>query len=139
MLYTLLANPTLIIALLTWLITELIKQIVGRTEGRKWFDPGGMPSGHAAVMAAAAMTIGLTDGFQSALFALSVVLWGIIISDAHRVRWSVGEQAVRLNELAKRTKLKPLPVVRGHRPSELAVGSLLGVALALTFYFCFYA
>ena len=133
-----LLNPVLVIAGLVWLTTELTKQLVGRSRGRQWLDPGGMPSGHAAVTAAAATVIAMTEGLSSPVFALAVVLWGIIVSDAYRVRWSVGEQAVRLNKLSARAKLKPLPVVRGHRISEVVVGTLFGVAIGATFFYVIY-
>lgn len=131
-------NPVLVIAGLVWLTTELTKQLIGRSQGRLWFDPGGMPSGHAAVIAATATVIAMTEGLSSPIFALAVVLWGIIVSDAHRVRWSVGEQAVRLNKLSARAKLKPLPVVRGHRLSEVIIGTLFGIALGATFFSVIY-
>ena len=133
-----LMNPVLVVSGLVWLTTELIKQMIGRSQGRRWLDPGGMPSGHAAVTAAAATVIAMTEGLSSPIFALAVVLWGIIVSDAYRVRWSVGEQAVRLNKLSARAKLKPLPVVRGHRPSEVVIGTLFGVAIGATLYFWIY-
>ena len=123
-------SPVLVVAGLTWAINELTKQLVGRSRGRRWFDPGGMPSGHAATMAALATAIGLSEGVGSPLFALAIILCGIIFSDAHRVRWSVGEQAARLNELGKRAKLKPLPIVRGHTKAEVIIGAIYGAVLA---------
>ena len=125
-------NPVLVVTLLTWIITELTKSLVAvaQRKPRRLFDTGGMPSGHASITAALATSVGLQEGTDSAVFAVAVVLFIVVVHDAVRVRWSVGEQAVRLNQLAKRAKLPTVAVFRGHRIREIAVGAAYGGLLA---------
>ncbi|HEY8109154.1 MAG TPA: divergent PAP2 family protein [Patescibacteria group bacterium] len=125
-------NPVLLVAGLVWLSAELSKYLIGlvNDRGRKLFDPGGMPSVHTAVIVGCTMAIGLSEGFDSPLFALGAVVSAIVAHDAFRVRWAVGTQAVRINELSRRAKLPPVVVWRGHRIREVIVGGIYGALLA---------
>jgi len=94
---------------------------------------GGMPSGHTASFVAATVTIGLYNGFDSAIFALALCTTGIVVYDAMNVRRAVGEQGKVLNKLAHRSDR----VVEGHSPIEVFVGMLLGILigfLVFTFF-----
>lgn len=94
---------------------------------------GGMPSGHAASTMAAATYLGLSQGFDSIYFALSICVAVIVIYDAINVRYAVGEQGKVLNELAKRKDR----VVEGHTPIEVFAGILLGIALGCVIFLLF--
>ena len=97
------SNSILFCALYSWLfaqflkiIIELIKQKKVKTKDfvfRVIFGTGGMPSSHSATIASVATSIGLRDGFNSSLFALTIVMMIIIIRDATGVRFSTGKQA----------------------------------------------
>jgi acid phosphatase family membrane protein YuiD len=95
-----------------------------------------MPSGHAATMAAADTVIGLREGVGSPLFGLALVITALVLHDAVRLRWSVGEQAVRINKLlaAAGREAESVVVWRGHRIREVAAGSLLGSVVAALLY-----
>lgn len=137
-----LLNAVLVVSALVWLITQTTKFITARLTGRpaRFFDSGGMPSAHAAVIAAAATVIGLDQGLTSPIFGLAVVVAAIVLHDAGRVRWMAGETAERVNELLKRAKSKgtPVPVYRGHRLSEVVVGTLFGIALGAVLFYQLY-
>ena len=134
----LLDNPVLVITIPTWLLAETIKFVVRRQSDpkAKFGHPGGMPSGHATLTGSAATVIGLESGIESPLFGLAVVLVAIVIHDAVRLRWSVGEQAARINELAAvgKSTLPPLMVWRGHRIREVAVGIVFGGLVSAALY-----
>lgn len=122
---------------------------------RDYFASGGMPSSHSASIVAPCTLIGLRMGFGSPLFAFALVVTVIICYDACSVRRSVGEYGLVINELIKNSKdreelLKPLnkdlrsrgvkigkgeqrmPIYkRGHLPSEVIAGAILGVVVAL--------
>ncbi len=135
-----LLNPVLVVSGLVWLIAQTTKFITARLSGRPagFLDTGGMPSSHAAVIAAAATVIALDQGLASPLFGLAVIVAAIVLHDAYRVRWMAGETAERLNASLRRTKLKPVPVYRGHRLSEVAIGILFGIALGAVFFYQLY-
>ena len=135
-------NPVLVVTFVTWLIAESVK-FTGRFltgSPARFGDTGGMPSGHAAFVSAAATLIGLEDGFDGPLFALAVVLVAIVLHDAVRLRWAVGDQAVLLNRLLKQSKLglSPAVVWRGHRIREVLAGSLFGIIVSSLLYWWWY-
>lgn len=139
----LLANPVVTLSLFAWLIVQTAKFIGNRRRDSqaKFSDSGGMPSSHAAVIGAATTVIGLADGVESSLFGLAVVVMAIVVHDAFRLRWAVGEQAARLNLITQQEHLKNVPPVvvwRGHRLREVAVGLGLGSALAAVGYLVVY-
>ena len=53
---------------------------------------GGMPSAHSATVVALAAIIGLTAGFDSAVFAVALLFAAVVMYDAMMVRYSSGEQ-----------------------------------------------
>ncbi len=133
-------NRVLWAGVLAMLVAQGLKPVVSRLRGQGWrwraaFAPGGMPSSHAALVAAAAHTIGLQQGFDSPLFGLAVVVAMIVMYDATGVRREAGEHAARLNRLLKELQHRvwdgqALREVLGHTPWEVFGGLLLGVAVA---------
>jgi uncharacterized protein len=93
---------------------------------------GGFPSSHAAAVMALSLTVGLGEGFGSAIFMVSVFFAGIVMYDAAGVRQAAGEQAKLLNKLID--KLSPedrvngemLKELIGHKPSEVLAGAIIG-------------
>lgn len=118
------------LAFAAWVLAQGIKFILAkRTDPHaKFSDPGGMPSSHSAVVGAGTVVVGIETGIDSPLFGFAVIMMAIVLHDAYRVRWSVGEQAIRLNELTAQNNPKARPVVvwKGHRLREVIVGLLLG-------------
>lgn len=122
-----------------WLLAHLIKYILTCIENktlritRKAFDSGGMPSAHTATVTSLAFTIGMIDGFNSAIFALSFIFLLVVMHDAIRVRRSTGEQGIAINRIIKRLAIDiDFPhFSKGHTPKEVAVGFALGIAVGL--------
>ncbi len=101
---------------------------------------GGMPSGHSASFMALSTFLGLSEGFDSAIFALAVGMTIIIIYDAVNVRYAVGEYGKLLNEIAKsdgNAKTKPKKLVEGHTVPQAVVGSLVGVLVGALVFMIF--
>lgn len=98
---------------------------------------GGMPSGHAASMAALTMYFGCALGFDSAIFALSLAFFGIVVYDATHVRYAVGEQGEALNGLLHAAGKSKMPIVEGHTVLQVVVGTLLGVLIGWLFWVIF--
>jgi acid phosphatase family membrane protein YuiD len=121
------------LAFAAWALAQGSKFLMARRHDpqAKFSDPGGMPSSHSATVAAGATVVGIEAGFDSALFGLAMIVLVIVVHDAYRLRWSVGEQAQRLNELLKQNDPRAVPVVvwKGHRQREVAAGLVLGAVV----------
>jgi len=135
-------NQVLIGALLAWGGAQVLKLPIGYARTRSWdwsllLRAGGMPSSHSALVTAAAHGIGLTSGFNTPLFAMSVALAVIVIYDATGIRRQAGQHATIINAIVKdfleghpaRSQEK-LREVLGHSPLEAFVGTVLGIAVA---------
>ena len=92
---------------------------------------GGMPSTHAAFVAALSFSVGIRHGFDSDLFAICVVFSGIVVYDAGRLRRTVEAHSKALNRIV--SKVLPgekveLPEMVGHTFMEILVGIIFGGA-----------
>lgn len=132
-------------SLSAWAIAQTIKVILGIFREKrfnfKWFvGTGGMPSSHAASVAALSTSVGITHGFDSAIFAITLTFTVIVMFDAHTVRFSAGRQAKLLNRMLDdiywKHKLddEKLKEFLGHTPIQVLVGAALGIVVALLMY-----
>jgi acid phosphatase family membrane protein YuiD len=142
---TIFDNPVLFAGLTAWALAQTIKIPLEFIRSRRWnwallFSSGGMPSSHSALMAATAHAIGLYDGFDSPLFALSVAVSMVVIYDATGIRRQAGRHAALINaiisDLASGHPLKEehLREVLGHTPLQALGGLLLGLLTAQIFW-----
>ncbi len=130
-------------------ITQIIKLIIdGIPNNLNWQhlvnDYGGMPSAHTSFVTALATVIGLSQGFNSAAFAICFVLMLIVIRDAIGFRREIGRNAVFTNMLANiiymnapnktKAKLDYLNEKVGHSLPEVIVGFIVGICLATFLY-----
>src|SRR5262245_54286103 len=67
----------------------------GRLNFRRFVETGGMPSSHAASVAALSTLVGLSQGFRSAIFGVTLFFSLIVMYDAAGLRRAAGRQAVR--------------------------------------------
>ena len=144
-------NPYLMAGLGSWFVAQVLKTILYAVINKKlaWerlFGDGGMPSGHSATVSALAAISALIHGVDSFQFAVTCILAVIVCHDASGVRLETGKQAVLINEMRKSLEIwskKDLPEVKlkefvGHTPSQVCVGSLIGILNACVLYFVFY-
>ena len=128
-----------------WVIAQLIKVLLGVFREKRfnfrWFvGTGGMPSSHAAGVSALSTSIGISYGFDSALFAVTLVFTLIVLFDAQGVRFSTGKMAEVLNKMLddiywkKRLDDKQLKEFLGHTPVEVFAGIALGIVVSLLLY-----
>jgi len=88
-----------------------------------------------------AVTIGLSEGWNSPLFALAIVMSFIIMADATGVRRETGEQAKVLNKIIleffeeRKIRDKRLKELIGHTPFEVIVGGIIGMVMAGLLYY----
>lgn len=134
-------SPVLLTGVAAWAAAQVLKLLIATAVYRK-FDitylttGGGMPSSHSALVCATAVSCGMTDGFDSPVFAVAVVVAFIVMYDAAHVRRETGEQAKVLNYILHNwEEFKPedferdLKELIGHTPLQVAVGAVLGIAV----------
>ncbi len=138
----LLDNRILVATFIAWVIAQLSKTIYELIRYRKLrlsrlVSAGGMPSSHSALVTSLATATGRVAGVASAAFAISLVLAAIVMYDAAGVRRAVSIQARILNQMideafqGKPFAEKRLRELIGHTPTQVIVGGLLGVGVAL--------
>lgn len=132
------------VPLIAWFAAQAGKVIIYGIRKKRFdlsyfYSAGGMPSAHSALMTSLATTLGLTYGFDSPLFAISLAVAFIVMYDAAGVRRTVGHQSTMLNkmldELFKGNKefSQRLGEIIGHTKWEVFAGALLGIAFGLLF------
>ena len=134
-----LTNKWLWIPLITWFLVQIFKFIRELLKNKKMdfrriLGAGGMPSAHTACVSSMATAIGLTEGFGSPVFALSVVFAFVVMYDAAGVRRAAGKQARVLNQIiesdGKNINIQEkLVEFLGHTPMEVFCGAITGVVL----------
>jgi len=143
-----LTNRHLLTALVAMAIAQVLKTLFDYWVTKSWqkallFSTGGMPSSHSAIAVALAVSIGLYEGFDTTLFAVSAVLALVVMHDAQGIRRAAGMQAQAINFLFSKLedqgikldqKLKEL---LGHRPIEVMAGAILGLIVAVIAFAAF--
>lgn len=125
-----------------WLIAQLIKVIIASIHDRRlrfsyMTSMGGMPSAHSATVCSLATTLGISEGFNSTVFAISFFFALLVMYDAAGVRQTVGSHSDMLNRILDELfKGHPEFELRfreliGHSGIEIAAGAILGILLAL--------
>ena len=144
-------NKILIVGIVSWFLAQVFKCISNLILTKKFsierlFGDGGMPSGHSATVVSVAVATGLYEGFDTAVFAVAMILAIVVMHDAMNVRYQAGKQAELLNAMAdmfekitgadlpNEEKLKERLV---HTPLQVAAGCLLGIATAIIMYLIF--
>ncbi len=102
----------------------------------------GMPSGHTAITISLATIIGLEQGWQSPLFAVSIIIALLTIRDALGIRRYLGRHGKILNILVKDLKEDRMLDEKyphllesiGHTPSQILVGALIGFLVSILGY-----
>jgi hypothetical protein len=96
-----------------------------------------MPSAHSAMACGLATAIGLTSGFNTAIFALSLAFALVIMFDASTVRRAAGQQARLLNEMIDELfkehhfSERKLAELLGHTRMEVFMGMMIGILTAI--------
>ena len=125
------------------LIGNLIKnkgKMSFREVAESFMRSGGMPSGHTACFTGLTIYLGMTYGWLSGIFVLSLAMTVIVVYDAVNVRYAVGEQGKLLNIIAENDnskKTKSMKVVEGHTIPQAIVGAIMGIIIGVLCGFWF--
>lgn len=137
-------NKCLIIPLLVWFFIQLFKFLTDffinkKINIRRLMGAGGMPSSHSAVVCSLSSCIGKVYGFDSGIFAISIIMAFVVMYDAAGVRRAAGKQARILNKIIETPGLSTIQVqerlveVLGHTPVQVFVGAIIGFAAGAIF------
>ena len=152
----LLQNTPLWLGIFAIIFAQILKVPINFIVTRKidWSlltSTGGMPSSHSAAVTSVATGVGFETGFDSPIFAVAAMLAGIVMYDASHVRFQAGRHAAVLNEIRQELqvffkeikrwpemneeeKIEDLKTLLGHKKSEVLIGGLAGVILAIIVY-----
>jgi acid phosphatase family membrane protein YuiD len=134
----LLAKDIALSVFTAWLVAQVVFKVITFSYKKKeffWraaFMGGGMPSGHSALVASLCTAIGLSQGFDSAMFIVALVFSIIVIYEAlHEKKVIVGF----LEVIAKKNPKKDLLEQLGHSTMEVVAGIAIGIVVVLAFYY----
>ena len=135
----------LVIFVASWVIAQGAKYIIEIRKNKNvrfltaMSESGGMPSSHSAVVIAIATHIALEHSVHSSEFGLAFTFAMIVLYDSMKVRYSVGRQAIAINNIieAKKINIPKIRVVKGHTPLEVAAGTALGLILGYISFLLF--
>lgn len=102
---------------------------------------GGMPSTHSAGVMALSTIVGILEGYDSIVFAMSLGFSLIIMYDAAGLRRAAGKTAACLNKVMEEMYNHDLKAVGGklkellgHTPLEVFVGAVYGITFAYLYH-----
>ena len=141
------ANRILWTSLAALAFAQVLKVLlVALTERRlslgRLVETGGMPSSHSAAVTSLMVSVGLTQGWGSPLFAVAVVFGVIVMYDATGIRRAAGMHAQMINELVEELthvfddgfQPQVLKTLLGHTYPQVFVGAVLGVVTAAALF-----
>jgi acid phosphatase family membrane protein YuiD len=128
-------------ALLAGLMAQALKVLIELARTRRlnllrFFDNGGMPSSHTALVTTLTIGVARYDGVGSSLFAVTLLFSLYFMFEAAGLRQEVGNQARVLNDLADELRqthhLDPsrLKELVGHTWGEVLGGLLFGLIVS---------
>ncbi len=137
--WEMLLNPPLVAAISAMASSQVFKVLKPLARGklpdlRKVADYGGWPSSHTAFIVACTLSVGIVEGFRSSLFAVALVVAGILIYDILKMRRVVALDSREIDMMLERaslTRAETPPQFEGHSPAEVIGGIIWGCAWAI--------
>lgn len=135
-------NKYIYVPLIVWFCIQTFKVIYDLITTKKLnfkriLGAGGMPSSHSAIVTCISAMIGKSQGFDTPIFAMSLIFAMVVMYDAAGVRRAAGKQARLLNKIVETPGLSSVQVqeklveVLGHTPLQVFVGAFIGIAVGL--------
>lgn len=136
-------HPYFIVPLIAVISAQIIKVALmsiktGTFDPTYFLKHGRMPSAHTALVTSLATVAYYYEGVDSMAFAISVTLAFVVIDDAIRFRFYLGEQAKTVNRLIKEVlppekaaHYRRLHETLGHYPHEALAGAIYGTGISL--------
>ncbi|TQR10856.1 divergent PAP2 family protein [Psychrobacillus lasiicapitis] len=125
--------------------------VTRKLDWKLFTSTGGMPSSHSAAVTSLCTAIAYETGIDSNLFAVATVFAVIVMFDATGVRFQAGKQALVINQMRvdfqnfvtqtkewshmkSEEKIEELKTLLGHKPIEVFMGALTGIAISIIIY-----
>lgn len=137
-------NRILWTSFIATLAAQIVKVLLVMLSEQRWapdrfVETGGMPSSHSAAVSALATSMGMTYGWTSPYFTISMVFGSIVMYDATGIRRAAGKQAELINELVLELtdlfdegfKPQALKTLLGHTYPQVLGGAALGVLVGV--------
>ncbi len=135
----------IIVTIISIIFTQVIKVlnyyiVHKKINFTRFVETGGMPSSHSSASSTLATLVALRNGVTSTSFAIILFITTFIMYEAAGVRRSAGQQAKILNDIMddlyshKPISDNKLKELLGHTPTEVILGSMLGIVIAFAFY-----
>lgn len=138
----------LVTALLSNILAQVLKTVVYYYRTGKWdfhwvIASGGFPSSHSSTVTALSLSIGIQEGFDSVIFAVTTIFSFIVMYDACHVRYYSGKNIELTQQLVKDLRemtglhfddpiyQEKLKNVLGHKFVEVIGGFVVGLAVPL--------
>ena len=138
----------LVTALLSNILAQVLKTVVYYYRTGKWdfhwvIASGGFPRSHSSTVTALSLSIGIQEGFDSAIFAVTTIFSFIVMYDACHVRYYSGKNIELTQQLVKDLRemtglhfddpiyQEKLKNVLGHKFVEVIGGFVVGLAVPL--------
>lgn len=138
----------LVTALLSNILAQVLKTVVYYYRTGKWdfhwvIASGGFPSSHSSTVTALSLSIGIQEGFDSAIFAVTTIFSFTVMYDACHVRYYSGKNIELTQQLVKDLRemtglhfddpiyQEKLKNVLGHKFVEVIGGFVVGLAVPL--------
>ena len=138
----------LVTALLSNILAQVLKTVVYYYRTGKWdfhwvLASGGFPSSHSSTVTSLSLSIGIQEGFDSAIFAVTTIFSFIVMYDACHVRYYSGKNIELTQQLVKDLRemtglhfddpiyQEKLKNVLGHKFVEVIGGFVVGLAVPL--------
>lgn len=138
----------LVTALLSNILAQVLKTVVYYYRTGKWdfhwvIASGGFPSSHSSTVTALSLSIGIQEGFDSAIFAVTTIFSFMVMYDACHVRYYSGKNIELTQQLVKDLRemtglhfddpiyQEKLKNVLGHKFVEVIGGFVVGLAVPL--------
>ena len=138
----------LVTALLSNILAQVLKTVVYYYRTGIWdfhwvIASGGFPSRHSSSVTALSLSIGIQEGFDSAILAVSTIFSFIVMYDACHVRYYSGKNIELTQQLVKDLRemtglhfddpiyQEKLKNVLGHKFVEVIGGFVVGLAVPL--------
>ncbi|WP_391116631.1 divergent PAP2 family protein [Psychrobacillus sp. L3] len=151
-----LQNTPLLAALFSIFFAQFVKipihfLMTKKLDWKLFTSTGGMPSSHSAAVTSLCTAIAFETGLDSPLFAVATVFAVIVMFDATGVRFQAGQHAIIINQMRadfqtfveqtkgwaqkkNEDKMKELKTLLGHKPIEVLMGALTGIAISIVIY-----
>ena len=142
-----LSNKVVIVAIISWLVAQVLKTITHaivykKLDFKRLLGDGGMPSCHSAVVTSTALSIGMIEGFNTSIFGLALVFAIVVMHDASGVRLETGKQALVIKNISQiieelsNTHIddEKLKEFVGHTHLQVFMGALTGIVVTLIYF-----